>query len=56
MIWQALDDHSHGVLIERYLLDAGNWREIAWLDRSPPGGDPLYAVVARSMGATSQAR
>jgi SAM-dependent methyltransferase len=50
MIWQALDDRSHGVLIERYLLDAGNWREIAWLDRSPPGSDPLYAVVARSGG------
>jgi SAM-dependent methyltransferase len=48
MIWQALDDRSHGVLIERYLLDAGNWREIAWMDRSPPGGDPLYAVVARA--------
>ena len=46
-IWQALDDRSHGALIERYLLDAGNWDEIAWLDRSPGGGDPLYAVVAR---------
>jgi SAM-dependent methyltransferase len=51
MIWQALDDRSHGVLIERYLLDAGNWRGIAWIDRSPSGGDPLYAVVARSTGA-----
>ncbi len=47
-IWQALDDRAHGVLVERYLLDAGNWEEITWLDRSPGGGDPLYAVVARN--------
>jgi SAM-dependent methyltransferase len=50
-IWQALDDRSHCALIERYLLDAGNWGDITWLDRSPGGGDPLYAVVARSTGA-----
>jgi hypothetical protein len=56
MIWQALDDRSHGVLIERYLQDAGNWQDITWLERSPGGGDPLYAVVARSMGATPPAR
>jgi SAM-dependent methyltransferase len=49
-IWQALDDAGHAQLVERYLRDAGNWRSIQALDRSPPtpGGDPLFAVVAIS--------
>ncbi|MDQ3327022.1 MAG: methyltransferase domain-containing protein [Chloroflexota bacterium] len=46
-IWQSLDDAGHGRLVERYLLNAGNWQDIAQLDRSPQQGDPLYAVVAR---------
>lgn len=47
-IWQSLDDAGHGRLIERYLLDAGNWRDIARLDRSPQQGDLLHAVVGRA--------
>jgi SAM-dependent methyltransferase len=49
-IWQALDDAGHAQLVERYLRDAGNWRSIQSLDRSPatPGSDPLFAVVAIS--------
>jgi SAM-dependent methyltransferase len=49
-IWQRLDDAGHAELIEGYLRDAGNWRSIQTLDRSPrtPGGDPLFAVVAHS--------
>lgn len=50
-VWQALDDVGHGRLVERYLRDAGNWRGIERLDRSPRGGDPLYAVIGRSTGA-----
>lgn len=46
-IWQALSDRGHAELIERYLVDAGGWAEIASHDRTPAGGDPLYAVVAR---------
>jgi SAM-dependent methyltransferase len=46
-IWQRLDDAGHAELIKRYLRDAGNWRSIKTLDRSP-GGDPLFAVVAHS--------
>jgi SAM-dependent methyltransferase len=49
-IWQALDDAGHAALIESYLRDAGNWSDIATLDRSPrlPGSDPLFGVVARA--------
>ncbi|MGI8747070.1 MAG: class I SAM-dependent methyltransferase, partial [Deinococcus sp.] len=54
-IWHALDDHGRLELVERLLREAGNWEDIRGLDRSPPrkrwgGGDPLYAVVARSRG------
>ncbi|GAC1310956.1 MAG: class I SAM-dependent methyltransferase [Vulcanimicrobiaceae bacterium] len=46
-IWQALSDRGHSELIERYLVDAGGWEAIEAHDRTAPGGDPLYAVVAR---------
>lgn len=51
-IWLMLDDAGHWELVAHYLAAAGNWDEIACLDRSPggPGGDPLYAVVGRSRG------
>jgi hypothetical protein len=32
-------------------VQAGNWGDIRCLDRTPPGGgDPLYAVIGRSLG------
>ena len=48
-VWQALDDEGHARLVERYLRDAGTWRDVEVADRSPQRwrGDPLYAVVAR---------
>ncbi|GAC1306873.1 MAG: class I SAM-dependent methyltransferase [Vulcanimicrobiaceae bacterium] len=46
-IWQALSDRGHAELIERYLVDAGGWGAIEALDRTPRGGDPLFAIVAR---------
>ncbi|GAC1539412.1 MAG: hypothetical protein NVS2B17_14650 [Candidatus Velthaea sp.] len=45
--WRMLDDRGHAALVASYLRDAGGWDEIAAYDRSAPGGDPLYAVVAR---------
>ncbi|HEY3118397.1 MAG TPA: methyltransferase domain-containing protein [Chloroflexota bacterium] len=49
MIWQALDDAGHLALVQHYFDAGGNWAQIEGLDRSPGlGGDPLYAVVARS--------
>ncbi len=46
---QTLDDAGHARLIESYLREAGNWRAIQSLDRSPNPrrSDPLFAVVAR---------
>ncbi len=47
--WQALDDAGHIELVRRYFEAAGNWQLVEALDRSPPRGDPLYAVVGRSI-------
>ncbi|PLS79538.1 MAG: methyltransferase type 11 [Chloroflexi bacterium] len=54
-VWQALDDHGHGQLVQRYFRDAGNWTDIQFLDRSSRrrSGDPLFAVVGRSAGPVS---
>ena len=51
-VWHQLDDRGHLRLVEDYLRDAGNWDEVAGLDRSPRRlfSDPLYAVVGRSKG------
>jgi SAM-dependent methyltransferase len=51
-VWHQLDDHGHMRLVESYLREAGNFRDIHSLDRSPrrPFSDPLYAVVGRSTG------
>ena len=39
-------------LVERYLQEAGNFRNIRSLDRSPRRlfSDPLYAVIGESVG------
>ncbi|MFQ3581794.1 MAG: methyltransferase domain-containing protein [Chloracidobacterium sp.] len=46
-IWLALTDHQRCRLVEGFLQAAGVWRDIQTLDRSPGGGDPLYAVIGR---------
>ena len=52
--WQMLDDEGHQALVAQYFEEAGNWTDIARLDRTPgPDSDPLYAVVARSAGGVS---
>ena len=53
-IWRQLDDQGHMRLVEEYLQEAGNFRNVRSLDRSPRRvfGDPLYAVVAESAGPT----
>jgi SAM-dependent methyltransferase len=49
--WHLLDDAGHLCLITHYFAEAGNWTDIRCLDRTPPGGgDPLYAVIGRSLG------
>jgi SAM-dependent methyltransferase len=49
--WLAVDDAGHVDLVESFLTEAG-WTAIEQLDRSPAAGDPLFALVARSTGAT----
>ena len=51
-IWHQLDDKGHMQLVERYLQEAGNFRNIRSVDRSPRRyfSDPLYAVIGESAG------
>jgi hypothetical protein len=51
-IWHQLDDKGHVRLVESYLQEAGNFRNVSSLDRSPRRlfSDPLYAVVGESAG------
>lgn len=51
-VWRRLDDRGHVRLVEDYLKEAGNFRDVRGLDRSPKlmFGDPLYAVVGKSAG------
>jgi len=52
--WCLLDDAGHLCLIAHYFAEAGNWADIRCLDRTPAGGgDPLYAVIGRSLGAAA---
>jgi SAM-dependent methyltransferase len=51
--WCLLDDTGHLCLIAQHFCQAGNWIDIRCLDRTPSGGgDPLYAVIGRSVGPT----
>jgi SAM-dependent methyltransferase len=54
-VWHQLDDPGHMRLVERYLEEAGNFRKVRSLDRSPRRvfSDPLYAVVGESTGPYS---
>ena len=54
-VWHQLDDPGHMRLVERYLEEAGNFRKVRSLDRSPRRvfADPLYAVVGESTGPYS---
>lgn len=51
-VWHQLDDRGHMKLVERYLQETGNFRNIRSLDRSPRRlfSDPLYAVIGESTG------
>ena len=50
--WHQLDDRGHVRLVESYLEEAGTFRDVRGLDRSPRRifSDPLYAVVGESVG------
>ena len=46
-LWHALGDDGHAGLVASYLREARGWVDIEILDRTPPGGDVLRAVVAK---------
>lgn len=53
--WRLLDDTGHLCLVAQCFVEAGNWRDIRCLDRTPRGGgEPLYAVIGRSLGPAGQ--
>ncbi len=44
--WHYLDDAGHLEFVAARVRAAGGWTNITTLDRSPPSGDPLFAVIA----------
>lgn len=50
--WCLHDDTGQLCLVAQHFAAAGNWADLRCLDRTPPGGgQPLYAVIGRSLGA-----
>ena len=47
MPWLNLDDRGRGAFLREILLRTGAWNVVASLDCTPPGGDVLFAVIAR---------
>ena len=52
-VWHQLDDRGHVRLVQGYLEEAGNFRDVRGLDRSPRRmfSDPLYAVIGEGAGS-----
>ena len=58
-VWLDTTDAQHLTLVHSYFEAAGAWMDARVEDRSPGGGDPLYAVWARTLsepGSGSAAR
>jgi SAM-dependent methyltransferase len=50
--WCLHDETGQLCLVAQHFAAAGNWADIRCLDRTPPGGgQPLYAVIGRGLGA-----
>jgi SAM-dependent methyltransferase len=49
--WCLHDETGQLCLVAQHFAAAGNWADIRCLDCTPGGGQPLYAVLARSLGA-----
>jgi SAM-dependent methyltransferase len=49
-IWPVLDMVDRARWVGVYFRLAGRWSEPQIIDRSPPGADPLWLVVARPVG------
>lgn len=51
-VWQQLSRDDRARLVASYHVLAGGFDDPVFLDRSPDGADPLWAVVARRPDAT----
>ena len=49
-VWQQLSRDDRARLVATYHVMAGGFDEPTFLDRSPEGADPLWAVLARKVG------
>jgi len=50
--WCLMDETGHLCRIAQHFAENGHWADIRCLDKTPPGGgQPLYAVIGRSLGA-----
>lgn len=47
-VWSTTSDAQHVELVRAYFEATGGWMDVTGVDRSPGGGDPLYAVWART--------
>jgi SAM-dependent methyltransferase len=47
-VWLGTTDEQHVLLVRSYFEKAGGFTEVTAEDRSPGGGDPLYAVWGRA--------
>ena len=56
LAWLAADDEGRQRLVEGWLAESGRWEDVqTWSrGRRRPLGDPLYAVIARSLGPVSR--
>ena len=51
--WCLHDETGQLCLVAQHFAASGNWADMRCLDRTPPGGgQPLYAVIGRSLGIT----
>lgn len=49
--WCLHDETGQLCLVAQHFAEAGNWADLRCLDRTPGGGQPLYVVIGRSLGA-----
>lgn len=54
LAWRALDDAGHLALVRQY-AEAGEFDAVEVAVHRPPGGDPLFGVVARCPGPPAEA-
>jgi len=54
--WQALEMDERARLVAAYFALSGGWTKPRYLDRSPPGADPLQVVFAARMAGAAEER